>query len=421
MVCDAMSGNESPSLHRILEFAARSVPRYRGLPSAAEEFPVTRKRDILRHLSDYLAEDQRVDKVRLVDFLQNPSRKKQGATESIFEGRVIVEETSGTSGIPFGIPKTVEERTRCSIGIWNYRRSYDAQASPRQFYPFIHEPDGFFHSVSPRLFSQNNIDQLYQNLSAKGIRWVHGNPGLLQRHATAMSEPRRATHTVRFAESSGWSLAAEVRRNIEAKMNLTVVDQYGCREVWAIGTRIGDAPFQTVNDNVYVEILDDTDQPVREPGREGRIVVTSLVQRLMPFIRYDTGDIGAWASPDPSLGFRLSDARQQNLLSVPGKRISGNSLFRSILIVAYRNLGTLPVSYIQIQQVNPRQFVVITNRFPEAAALTRTVETLFNQRKFWPDPAVFMSVQLEEQEIQLALERKPMLFCARQVEDVRER
>ncbi len=42
----------------------------------------------------------------------------------------------------------------------------------------------------------------------------------------------------------------------------------------------------------YVEILDDNDQPV-PAGTEGRIIVTSLLNRAMPLIRYDIGDRGA--------------------------------------------------------------------------------------------------------------------------------
>jgi len=43
--------------------------------------------------------------------------------------------------------------------------------------------------------------------------------------------------------------------------------------------------------------VDDAGRPV-EPGREGRLVVTDLANRLMPFIRYDLGDIGSLA-PEP--------------------------------------------------------------------------------------------------------------------------
>ncbi|MER6448981.1 AMP-dependent synthetase [Streptomyces venezuelae] len=44
-----------------------------------------------------------------------------------------------------------------------------------------------------------------------------------------------------------------------------------------------------------VEILDDsTGEPITEPGRPGRVVVTSLFRRLMPIIRYPAGDRAEW-------------------------------------------------------------------------------------------------------------------------------
>lgn len=44
-----------------------------------------------------------------------------------------------------------------------------------------------------------------------------------------------------------------------------------------------------------IEIVDDaTGEPVTEPGRPGRVVVTSLFRRLMPVIRYPAGDRAEW-------------------------------------------------------------------------------------------------------------------------------
>ncbi|MFG2291907.1 phenylacetate--CoA ligase family protein [Streptomyces sp. NPDC048603] len=49
-----------------------------------------------------------------------------------------------------------------------------------------------------------------------------------------------------------------------------------------------------------VEILDDTTgEPVTEPGRPGRVVVTSLFRRLMPIIRYPAGDRAEWTGTGP--------------------------------------------------------------------------------------------------------------------------
>lgn len=48
-----------------------------------------------------------------------------------------------------------------------------------------------------------------------------------------------------------------------------------------------------------VEILDDTTgEPITEPGRPGRVVVTSLFRRLMPIIRYPAGDRAEWTDTD---------------------------------------------------------------------------------------------------------------------------
>lgn len=44
----------------------------------------------------------------------------------------------------------------------------------------------------------------------------------------------------------------------------------------------------------FAEILDDDNNPIQEPGREGRIVGTSLWPRETAILRYDTGDRGTW-------------------------------------------------------------------------------------------------------------------------------
>ncbi|MER6564513.1 phenylacetate--CoA ligase family protein, partial [Streptomyces sp. NPDC001027] len=45
----------------------------------------------------------------------------------------------------------------------------------------------------------------------------------------------------------------------------------------------------------WLEIVDEnTGEPIREPGRPGRLLVTDLVRRLMPVIRYPVGDSAEW-------------------------------------------------------------------------------------------------------------------------------
>ncbi|KAK1997320.1 AMP-dependent synthetase/ligase [Colletotrichum falcatum] len=61
---------------------------------------------------------------------------------------------------------------------------------------------------------------------------------------------------------------------------------------------------QVNSPNVIVEILNEDGEPVREPGEVGSLVATNMERRLMPIVRYPSGDRAAWV--DPSLGlFRI--------------------------------------------------------------------------------------------------------------------
>ena len=55
---------------------------------------------------------------------------------------------------------------------------------------------------------------------------------------------------------------------------------------------------------VVLEIIDeDTGEPINEAGLPGRLIFTNLTRRLMPTLRYPTGDRGQWVEP-PSAAHR---------------------------------------------------------------------------------------------------------------------
>lgn len=76
--------------------------------------------------------------------------------------------------------------------------------------------------------------------------------------------------------------------------NVSIKSKYGCMETAGIGYQchhINGSDYH-IYDNRYVEIVDiNSNQPLAI-GKVGRIVVTTLNQRLIPLIRYDSGDIG---------------------------------------------------------------------------------------------------------------------------------
>lgn len=88
-------------------------------------------------------------------------------------------------------------------------------------------------------------------------------------------------------------LYPELRKEIrKAFNNAYVYNFYGSREVSAIATEVtGREEMFILYDNIFLEILDENDEPVKN-GEEGEIVVTTLNNFYMPLIRYKIGDRG---------------------------------------------------------------------------------------------------------------------------------
>ncbi|WP_159149299.1 hypothetical protein [Dietzia lutea] len=91
-------------------------------------------------------------------------------------------------------------------------------------------------------------------------------------------------------------LPSEARRLLREHLGVDPVSRYGLEEIGIVGqqARNGNNDYRVNSSSVVVEILEDASPEPAPPGRVGRIVVTELINRAQPLIRYDTGDLGAF-------------------------------------------------------------------------------------------------------------------------------
>ncbi|MDP2787265.1 MAG: hypothetical protein Q8O79_04225 [Pseudomonadota bacterium] len=152
-------------------------------------------------------------------------------------------------------------------------------------------------------------------------------PVLLYGYASAMSELARFVIAGKMTMPRGligvYSTAevlTDTQRGLmQQAFGCKVFNQYGCREVPNIAWECRHGNMHVFADLVYLESV--------KLDAEDRLLVTSLTNRLMPFIRYDIGDSGrllagecACGSPFPLLEMGL--CRQNDLIrSRAGKRI----------------------------------------------------------------------------------------------------
>ncbi|MCP4650958.1 MAG: phenylacetate--CoA ligase family protein [PVC group bacterium] len=90
---------------------------------------------------------------------------------------------------------------------------------------------------------------------------------------------------------------------IKEAFGCPVVQEYGCAEVGAFGYECPEGNMHVFSENVFVEVLRDG-EPVT-PGETGEIVVTSLHNYCMPFIRYRVGDLGSFLDDECACGRKL--------------------------------------------------------------------------------------------------------------------
>jgi phenylacetate-CoA ligase len=176
-------------------------------------------------------------------------------------------------------------------------------------------------------FEPASLDAMWRRLRSLRPYLVHGHPSTMYWLAVRVHAlGDRGPPAFRVFESSGELLKNYQRDMIAQVFECEVVDRYGLAEV-------GIAAYQAdrndramlVNDPlVWPEIapLDEyIDNSADEQDESGEIVVTTSKNRMMPLIRYRTGDM-AVLSESPS-GFVLSKlvGRIHDVIEIGGRKL----------------------------------------------------------------------------------------------------
>ncbi|OPY91662.1 MAG: Phenylacetate-coenzyme A ligase [Syntrophus sp. PtaU1.Bin208] len=137
--------------------------------------------------------------------------------------------------------------------------------------------------------------------------------------------------------SSSMALLPHERVLIESTFGLKVFDRYGCEEVGLIASECEEHRGLHINtDNLYVEYLNDDGRPAA-PGEYGKLVVTDLTNRAMPFIRYQIEDMAVQYDGSCPCGRTLPLMKEVSgrmadfLVRKDGARVAGISLIENTL------------------------------------------------------------------------------------------
>lgn len=190
------------------------------------------------------------------------------------------------------------------------------------------------------------------------------------------------------------------RELLQETFHGTVFNRYGCRELSVIASECEHHRGMHVNaDALFVEIVPDESLP----APSGKILITDMLNRSMPLIRYEIEDIASWEPQQECAcgrNLRLMTAlqgRSTDFLTMPdGRKISGPSL---TLVIA-------DVGELQHMQIVQDSLDHVTLRVVPGRTWDVSVEERLRQRlSLYLDPQVKVTVE-RVSELQIAASGK---------------
>jgi phenylacetate-CoA ligase len=183
------------------------------------------------------------------------------------------------------------------------------------------------------IFSSDHLERRYmpeyvEVLRRRRPRQIHAYPSALLPLAQWLAEAPCAEFTDGVA---GVFLTSE---NIYAPQvalfratfpNARIVKHYGHSERVLMATSLDDAPeYRFAPLYGHLELVDPAGRPIDTPGVLGEIVGTAFDNRVMPFVRYRTGDLGIWGGaprPGEAAVLRAIEGRLQEFVVCRDRRL----------------------------------------------------------------------------------------------------
>jgi phenylacetate-CoA ligase len=284
-ICKKNNGTREnhDELQQLLEYAQKNVAYYSELDGVTElsEFPIVNKRTIMENY----------DAFQSIEFI--------GTTLHWVS-------TSGSTGQPFKANQDASKRNRTIADLIYYHKINGWNLGER--YVFLKAWVAFpnaatklkkfvqnFIPVDVMNFDENAKESLRQLLKTdKKIRVILG-------YASGMASfvdylEKNGDHAgmfnikVIFTDSDNLSNTTKIK--LEKMFNCPVINRYSNEEHGLLAcTSPYDNRFRLNTASYYFELLKlNRDEPAAK-GEIGRLVVTDLYNRSMPYIRYDTGDL----------------------------------------------------------------------------------------------------------------------------------
>lgn len=267
------------------QYAYKQVPFYQNLmakaPEKWDEVPLVDRKRMSEHMDQNLAPEY------MMDYLG---------------GKLEFVMTSGSTGQCLTVYWDTSQRIKSLLPLWLLRKKYyGITPETRRCYFFTtkviecqvleRERSKYGLGFSKQGLSTGKIVGIYEEMMEFEPEWLLLQPSMAKLLVhVAKEHDLPPLETVRYIELTGERISNGGKRELKEFFSCPVASQYGCYEVNSIAYECPCGNMHVMEGNVHLEVMDVEQKSVWD--REGEIYLTSLQNKVMPFIRYKVGDRG---------------------------------------------------------------------------------------------------------------------------------
>ena len=263
------------------------------------------------------------------------------------EKNCYLNKTSGSSGDPMVFAKDKV----CHALIWaniirkfawhgiDFNRSYQARfyGMPMAYWPqkLLRIKDFLSNRYRMNIFDLSNegLDQIVQKFANNRFDYINGYTSAIVLLAKQLEAKNIVLQTLcpslKCCLVTSEMLFESDKILLEKTLGVPVINEYGASEIDLIAFQNQEGEWLVNAETCLVEIVDEQGH-VLPYGQEGRIIVTQLYNKAMPFIRYEVGDYGILdpsSTPQKPILQKLV-GRTNDIIQLPsGKRAAGMAFY----------------------------------------------------------------------------------------------
>lgn len=158
------------------------------------------------------------------------------------------------------------------------------------------------------------LGEMWQALLDRKPHLIHGHPSTIYALATHLQNNKGRNKAFNIFESSGELLEFHQRELISRTLNCDVINRYGLAELGVMAYQLGgpDSGLQVLDSEGWPESIE------LEEASEHELVFTGFRNRLMPLLRYRTGDLAQVIEESDGYYLRNVVGRIHDLVPING-------------------------------------------------------------------------------------------------------